>query len=261
MNQHLQRCISAFFRSLGYQISKIPPTGHRSEAFATQHRLAAALDRPQPTIFDVGANIGDITQSYRTLFPAADIYCFEPFPDSAAALNRRFAHDPKVHVAPQAVAQTDGPSTFYLNQYHPTHSLLPRPNSARRYYPKHAGPKATTEVQTVTLDTFTTDNHLALIDILKLDIQGGELMALRGARNLLQNQAISLIFTEVAFVPHYENSPLFHDLSSFLTQFGYTLFAIYNMWQAQNGQLRFCDALFVSESVRTAVIDQCPEEP
>jgi len=39
-------------------------------------------------IFDVGAYVGDITGTYRGIFPGATIYCFEPFPDSFKKLSR-----------------------------------------------------------------------------------------------------------------------------------------------------------------------------
>ena len=38
---------------------------------------------------------------------------------------------------------------------------------------------------------------MSAIDILKLDIQGGELMALRGAMRLLEAGNVSLIYTEL----------------------------------------------------------------
>ena len=60
---------------------------------------------------------------------------------------------------------------------------------------------------------------------------------------------------------HYENAPLFHDISSFLSKYGYSLFDIYDLYRAKNGQIRYGDALFVSESVRSGVIDKYPDEP
>lgn len=45
-------------------------------------------DAKQLIIFDVGAYAGDITRTYRDIFPGATIYCFEPFPDSFKKLSR-----------------------------------------------------------------------------------------------------------------------------------------------------------------------------
>jgi len=38
-------------------------------------------DHDNITIFDVGAYVGDVTKTYRGIFPLAMIYCFEPFAD------------------------------------------------------------------------------------------------------------------------------------------------------------------------------------
>ena len=44
---------------------------------------------------------------------------------------------------------------------------------------------------------FVLGTILADIDILKMDIQGGEFSALRGAENLLKEKRIKLIYLEI----------------------------------------------------------------
>jgi FkbM family methyltransferase len=231
------------------------------DPFAAQSQLLAGSRRSAITIFDVGAHTGETARKYRARFPDATIYCFEPFPDSIAALERRFARDAGVHIVPQAVSQRVGRKTFYVNELAPTNSLLPRPAAGRRYYPSTASPRTTIEVEVTTLDAFTAAHGISAIDILKFDIQGGELMALQGAEKLLRSGGIPLIYTEIMFVPHYQGGALFPELWSALAQFGYSFFDIYDLQRATNGQLRYGDALFVSQSLRDTVIDAEPDEP
>jgi hypothetical protein len=115
-------------------------------------------------------------------------------------------------------------------------------------------------VDIITLDEFTREHELEHIDILKLDIQGGEVQALMGAHELLLHHQIDLIFTEVFFVPHYEGALLFHGLTTLLLGFGYSLYNITHFVRGRNGQLRFGDALYVSPEIRYGVIDAHPEE-
>ena len=96
--------------------------------------------------------------------------------------------------------------------------------------------------------------------ILKLDIQGAEMMALRGAENLLKRGEVLLIL-KTWFVPVYDGAALFCELSAFLEQYGYTLFNLYNFSTAANGQARYADAIFVSERLRQQIIDPGPPEP
>ena len=86
-------------------------------------------------------------------------------------------------------------------------------------------------------------------------------MALQGAAKSLQQKNISIIYTEALFAPHYEDNPLLRELWNYLEQYDYTLFDIYDMYRATNGQLRFADAIFISTEVRSKVLDSYREEP
>ena len=262
----MKRSVKKTLRGLGYKLRKIgarglPRSSLLSDPFLAQHQIINSLSKTNICIFDVGANKGQTARRYRSKFPTAEIYCFEPFPASIAELKKQFSNDQRIHIVPKAVAQEKSVSTFYVNEFDATNSLLPRPTSDRRYYPRCAGPKGTIEVEVIDLDEFLRVSHISMIDILKLDIQGGELNALHGAESLLRAESISLIFTEMMFIPHYEGAPLFHEIWSFLSKFGYSLFNIYDLHTATNGQIRYGDALFVSESVRKNVINEFPEEP
>ena len=57
------------------------------------------------------------------------------------------------------------------------------------------------------------------IDFLNLDIQGAELLALKGARNTLPR--VNSIFTEVNEIELYEDCALVHEIDSYLSEFGF----------------------------------------
>ena len=262
----IKRLARATLSGLGYELRKsgrvaISGTYFPSDPFEAQRQLISNLSKTNITILDIGANKGQTARKYRSIFRTAEIYCFEPFPDSIAELQKQFSDDRKIHIVPKAVAQEKGTATFYVNEFDATNSLLPRPTSDRRYYPKSAGPKDTIEVEVINLDEFLMASNISMVDILKFDIQGGELNALHGAESLLRAGRTSLIYTEIMFIPHYEGAPLFHEIWSFLSKCGYSLFDIYDLHRARNGQIRYGDALFVSESVRNNIINKCPEEP
>lgn len=236
-------------------------TAFSENPFDTQRILLQDLGETDITIFDVGANWGQTTQKYRTLFPKAMIYSFEPFPDSIKKMNDKFASDQKIRIIPKAVADNEGERMFYVNEFDPTNSLFPRPRTERRYYPRTAGNKGIIKVDVITLDKFVASEKIDKMTVLKLDIQGGEMMALKGANSLLREQRVSLIYTECMFVHHYEQSPLFFEVWNYLAKLEYTLFNIYDLHRATNGQIRYGDALFVSPFIRENVINKYPDEP
>lgn len=53
---------------------------------------------------------------------------------------------------------------------------------------------------------------------------------------------------------------MFHQLWGFLEPFGFSVFDLYDLQRARNGQLRYGDVLFVSEEVRAKCLDTRPEE-
>lgn len=259
MRQLILKILAAF----GYELRKVRKSEDRKfkDPLECQKYLLSGSGQDEPVIFDVGANRGQTAIRYRSVFPGSRIYSFEPFPDSFKALKEVTSEDDLCFCVNAAVADQSGTRTFYVNCMDSTNSLLPRPKLDKRYYPKDAGEKTTTEVNTITLDDFIRENSIERVDILKMDIQGGELFALEGAKELLSKSFFPIIYTEVMFVPHYEGGALMYQIWSHLQEFGYSLYSVYNLYKARNGQLRQGDAIFISEKLRKEFIDQHPEEP
>ncbi len=220
------------------------------DAFTDQ---VALLGSEVGHILDVGAHHGHTVAQYRNLFPGASIHAFEPHPESFELLQARFAADPQVEALHYAIADAASPRMFYINQHDAAHSLLQRPSSGPKYYGDAADMVGELKVNCTTIDRFCEDRGLSEVSILKMDIQGGELQALDGAVGKLSQGLISLIYTEVKFVPHYEGGPMYHHLAARLETFGYTLYGLYNAVHAPNGQLRFGDAIFASPWLRRKI--------
>jgi FkbM family methyltransferase len=72
------------------------------------------------------------------------------------------------------------------------------------------------EVTTIRLDDFFKD---FTPDFINLDIQGSELLALKGAESILKK--VKWIYTEVSFKELYENGAKVGDIDIFLSSFGF----------------------------------------
>ena len=194
-------------------------------------------------IIDLGANRGDTVQRYLELFPDATIYAFEPFPDSFQFLTKRFKDTPRVKCYSMAIADSDEQKVFYVNVNADTNSLL-RPRKTGLSSDSQVENKERILVESTTLDNFCSTNRIDAIDILKMDIQGGELAALKGSKKLLEGHKIGLIYTETYFVQQYEQQPLFHDVSRFVTDYNFVLKDIYAPIYGK-GNLAWGDVIFV----------------
>ena len=76
----------------------------------------------------------------------------------------------------------------------------------------------THRVQTTRLDDIP---ETADVDLLKVDVQGGEMMVFEGAPQRLKSALI--VDVEVEFMPLYKNQPLFGEIDFFLRGRGFTL--------------------------------------
>lgn len=244
---------------LGFETAGFRVSARFRDPFDVQKRLLAETECP--TILDVGAYHGEVAGEYLHRFPRAIIHCLEPFDESFAAVWELAKRRPGITAHKLALAEKEGPVRFCVNEMPATNSRLRRSSVARRYDPVRSGTVREVEVDAVTLDRFCAEIGIDRIDILKMDIQGGELAALRGGEALLTQKRIGVIFTEVMFVPHYEDNPLFHDIARLLFSFGYSLFDLFLVKHGTNGQLCFGDALFISPALRESVVDACPPEP
>lgn len=228
--------------------------GTARDPFADQQRLLGASGAQ--TILDVGAHTGSVAAQYLRSFPRAAVYAFEPAPDAFAELQARFAGTDRVEPIRSAVGDSIGTADFYVNAYAPASSLLPVAAAGRQYYPPDAEQQDTIEVPVTTLDAFLAERGIERVDILKFDIQGGELMALRGAAGALGAARVGLVYAEVLFVPYYEGQPMFHDVAAYLADFGYRLYNLYHAAVAPSGQLRHADAVFLSEPLRRTALGE-----
>ncbi len=214
-------------------------------------------------IIDAGAYHGEWTTFYRNAFPSATVHAFEPFPESLAVLRGKFAADPSVSLVAAALSDTPGERTFHSNNYAPTNSLLAAHERVSELLaePELVAPREELRVQVTTLDTYAQQARIDRIAVLKMDIQGAELSALRGAHALLQSARIDLIYSEILLAPHYQGQPHYFELCKALHDLGYALFGLYNLFPQPSGRMGWCDAIFLSPTLWARLAEQAARRP
>jgi FkbM family methyltransferase len=201
------------------------------------------IGKPDPVIFDIGACDGHFTFESQKYFPAAHIFSFEPFPDSYQMLVNNTKECEKISTHQLALSNSIGSTEFYVNASKATNSLLPA-KFTDSFIDRHLVFEKKITVETTTIDAFVKQNKIEHIDILKLDVQGGELMIFQGAKEMLSGKRVKLIYSEIWFIEGYVGQPLYHDIASYLAGFGYLPFGIYNMHYRADGHFLWGDAIF-----------------
>lgn len=241
-----KQLIKDALRSLGLQVRR-PKLGRQIDPFADQQDLLKGRD--VRCILDLGANIGQTALRYRRLFPEATVHSFEPYPEVFGKLEAACRVDPRIRPHQLAIADQSGSKKFFTSSHDEWGSLSPileRTPSDLFEAPVAISTKSETEVVASTLDDFCAREGIGGVQILKMDIQGGELLALRGAGGLLTAGSIDLIYSEVLFKRFYEDQCYFHDLSALLTSYDYTLFGLYNLNYGKHATLLVADAMWLS---------------
>ena len=152
----------------------------------TALKLAA---REGATILDVGANVGSYTMLLaRWVGDGGHVYAFEPAAASRAGLERHLhinGLSGRVTVRPEAITDRTGTAAFLDAGTHGDNRLVP------------AATADTTSVPALTLDDFCEAQRIAP-DVIKIDIEGAELAALRGARRTIAARGPALaLFVEL----------------------------------------------------------------
>ncbi|MFZ2803659.1 MAG: FkbM family methyltransferase [Patescibacteria group bacterium] len=164
----IRETASALFRKVGYgclRVAKslyVSPRETLKTEFAKKEdndllRLAYPLTA-QDIVVDVGGYKGqwcsDIYAMYRCV-----VHVFEPVPEFAEFITRRFAANPEIHVYAKALGDTDGTATI---------TLLDDGTSLYR-----AGGQSI-PIETIAATDFFTKNGITEIALMKINIEGGE---------------------------------------------------------------------------------------
>ena len=145
------------------------------------------------TILDVGGNIGWYSVVLGKTFAEGKIFTFEPEPDNFACLKHNLESNRMVNVNAVNKGASDKTETKTLFLY--------KKSNVGRHSMLNINEGPTMEVKTVRLDDFIQEQKVDIesIKFLKIDIEGFEYFAFKGAEKLLKN--IPLILAE--FSPGY----------------------------------------------------------
>jgi FkbM family methyltransferase len=146
----------------------------------------AELIEPGQTVYDVGANIGFFTiLCSRLVGPTGKVYAFEPIPENLVTLRHNIALNnlTNVIVVEQALSASTGTAEMFVSPWSAFHSLNVDGASKRE---NHGPDGGQITVETVTLDEFVQGEGVSAPDLIKLDVEGAELLVVAGMRETLR---------------------------------------------------------------------------
>ena len=195
---------------------------------------------PVSLIYDVGGSNGAWTWEALKVFPKAKIELFEPIVSDtynevlSAILNS--GHNIAQHAV--AIGSYDGTTSFFETPDSVSSTTLNWTTRGKLAKQR--------KVPIRTLDSMLENGEIAAPDIIKMDIQGGELNALKGGNRALQTAQALLLETWVIRA-YGEETPLLSELMAYLDPLGFRIFDIGHRFRTDEGILYGADVCFIRE--------------
>jgi FkbM family methyltransferase len=215
-----------------------------------QHAMPNCMERLQhaktlgftpQTIFDGGAFKGTWTLEVATLFPGAQIVAVEPNPFLQSTLRENLSRvQPEPIVIEAALGATAGTTSF---------NIWGTPDddmSASLLGHVQGRAKTTVSVTVETVDGIA-ERIRRTPDLLKLDLQGAEILALKGAAQTLRDA--KMVVVEFGCLAAYEQRATPRQLLDLLYDSGFVLYDIVDcIYRPYDGALSGGDFFFIHDS-------------
>jgi len=205
--------------------------------------VVSLIDTTTPTVIDGGSHHGDMVEKFSRLLPDSRFICFEPNSSLADLLMSRYRNNNCVTIVQSALGETSGSTTFNINSSEATSSILDTSANLDSQLAELCHQVKQIKVPIVSIDEYCRTNGITSVDVLKLDLQGYDYLALKGARDTIKN--VRCILVELMFSDIYKGSASFDEIFALMKEFGLKLFTLGAMKYSDNSQLLWCDAIFV----------------
>lgn len=206
----LKNYIKKILEKFNYRIVNLDAQNHNLEHYSTYNTFKKIIDHfrdEKIIVFDVGANIGVISKLFLKLFEDMsiknyEIHCFEP--DSSAFKELKRIQNSKVFLNNTAIGKDIGKRNFnslansQLSSFYQVHS-----STSASYNLKEK-----LEVNVTSIDEYCESKNINKINFLKIDTEGAESECLVGAQNLIKQNKVDCVFTELAIGKVYNEIEL-----------------------------------------------------
>jgi len=224
-NFFMKRLIKTTCRRVGFDLvrcdvrpcsTRRPPVGYTGTVLED----IKARGLKCTSILDVGANEGRWTRLVASIFPQAKYFMIEPLEEMKGRLTDICQCHPGSRVFTAGAGSTPGRLTFTLmgsDERLSGSSFIPKESKDLISQGKQR------TVPVVTIDLLIDQGEMPIPELVKLDVQGFELEALRGASQLFGRTEVFIL--EVSFFPFMSATrAMFHDVINFMHERDYVTY-------------------------------------
>lgn len=247
---YMKRIIKKIFKLSGYEIrklqSKIVDIGSDQRPIGRMDLLLEDLKKRGlicQSILDVGANSTDWSRMAKKIFPSAAFCLIEPQVEMQQELEifcNEFENS--IYFLAGAGAKKDILTLTIWDDLAGS-SFLPQANDNL----KNTGKQR--EVEILTIDDLLNSSKIKLPELIKLDIQGFELEALKGARKTFGNTEVYILEVSLFSFSDVPGMPILSDIINFMLEKDYVVYDFPGFLRRPlDGALGQCDICFVKKN-------------
>jgi FkbM family methyltransferase len=190
------------------------------------------------SILDVGAHQGLWSGMAAEPFPSARFFLIEPQVEMKPSLEAFCERHPGSRWFQAGAGAAPGELTLTIGADSSGSSFLPEPS------PEQERSGGRRRVPVVTIDSLLEEGAIVMPDLVKLDVQGFELEALRGGQRLFG--PVEAFIVETSLYRFLPGIPLFHEVVAFMAERDYYAYdlggSLRRPWDRALGQVDVCFA-------------------
>jgi len=180
-----------------------------------EEELFRALLETSMTVLDAGANIGLYTLiAAARIGSSGRVHAFEPAPENFLKLQENIQRNRLTNVVANRIALSDKAESTDLY-------LAPAGNCGKHSLRPIHGYVGKTVVKGISLDEYLKQSGVETVDLVKIDVEGAELMVLRGSNQMLSSGSEPIIFCEASDINAARFGYSSGDLKHHLRGYGY----------------------------------------
>lgn len=201
-------------KSSGFRTMPDDPFWFRLELLTSRHEMEtiSKLDQfaaPGMVMLDIGAHVGYYSRRYaKVLGINGRIFAFEPHPRTFATLQHNVEKLPQIAAVQLALAEHEGTAELhdYLMMsasgslhYDESMAALQKAQMQQSDIAPRIGQTFTAQtftVRTTPVDDFLAAQNIEQVDLVKMDIEGAEIRALRGMKRTIANSPNLVVVME-----------------------------------------------------------------
>lgn len=169
-------------------VKKIPIAFTKNQQYDKQTKqVIKELCDTDSCCIDIGAHKGEVLDIMLKHAPNGVHYAFEPIPEMFAGLQQKYKHNTNCHIHGVALSNEMGEASFNHVVSNPSYSGL-----KKRKYDRPEEQDQTITVVTNLLDNIIPKSYTPTL--IKIDVEGGELLVFEGAVETIKRTQPTIIF-------------------------------------------------------------------